>query len=171
MLHRYLILGLLMDSPMSGYDIRKQVNAALGMVTNASYGTLYPTLHKLLAQGAVGVQEISQIGRPAKKVYQITERGRQEVLDWLKQPADDQLQREFLLKLYLARNLSANDVLALVSARRAKLEFERQALQADKSGAGSPQAGWVADYALAMCDAEVEWLRRVETHITQTSVV
>lgn len=31
---------------MSGYDIKKQVNAALGMITNASYGTLYPTLHK-----------------------------------------------------------------------------------------------------------------------------
>ncbi|MBI5670002.1 MAG: PadR family transcriptional regulator [Chloroflexi bacterium] len=57
---------------MSGYDIKKQVNAALAIVTNASYGMLYPTLHRLLAAEAVHRHMISWTGRPAKQVYQIT---------------------------------------------------------------------------------------------------
>jgi DNA-binding PadR family transcriptional regulator len=93
-----------MESPMSGYDIKKQVNAVLSAATNASYGTLYPTLHKLLKEGAVEMQEVEQRGRPSKKVYRITDQGRRELREWLKQPAAaDQIRREFLLKLYLCR--------------------------------------------------------------------
>src|SRR5262249_49949781 len=114
MSHRYLILGLLMESPMSGYDIKKRVRLALGAATQASYGTLYPTLHKLLAEGAVEMQEVPQQGRPAKKVYRITENGRREVQVWLKKPpAADQIRREFLLKLYLASHLPAQDMRAM----------------------------------------------------------
>src|SRR5215510_6189840 len=119
MSHRYLILGLLMESPMSGYDIKKRVHSALGAATQASYGTLYPMLHKLLAEDAVEVQEIEQQGRPSKKIYRITERGKREVQMWLKQPAAaDQIRREFLLKLYLARHLPPHEMLELVMARR-----------------------------------------------------
>jgi DNA-binding PadR family transcriptional regulator len=56
MSHRYLILGLLAEQPITGYDIRKHVQAMLRAVTNASYGTLYPTLHKLLAEGVVQIE-------------------------------------------------------------------------------------------------------------------
>lgn len=170
MLHRYLILGLLMDGPMSGYDIRKQVSEALGLVVNASYGTLYPTLHTLLGEEAVHMQVITQTGRPSKKVYRITDQGRQEFLDWLKRPASpDQVRREFLLKLYLAQSAAAAEVRKLLSARRDELERTRQTLQTDQGEITRPQEEWVVDYALAMCNAEVEWLARIETHIHQAA--
>lgn len=172
MLHRYMILGLLMDSPMSGYDIKKQVKAALGIITNASYGTLYPTLHKLLAEDAVHVQEVPQTGRPSKKVYRITDRGQREFLDWLKRPAAaDQVRREFLLKLYLARSLSPQELLTLLAARRAELESSRRALQVEKDEAASPQEKWVVDYTLALLNAEFEWLKQIEAHALQEADV
>lgn len=168
MLHRYLILGLLMDGPMSGYDIKKRVNTALGIITNASYGTLYPTLHKLLAEDAVQVQVISQTGRPSKKVYRVTNRGRQEFLDWLKRPAStDKVGREFLLRLYLAQSLSDEEVRGLLSARRDELERLEQTFRADMGEVTRPQERWVVDYALAMVRAEVEWLQQMERHIGQ----
>lgn len=74
MSHRYLFLGLLKECPRSGYDIKKRVKVALGVVTNASYGALYPTLHKLETEGAVAMQEVPQRGRPSKKVYRLTEK-------------------------------------------------------------------------------------------------
>ncbi len=168
MLHRYLILGLLMDGPMSGYDIKKQVHSALSIITNASYGTLYPTLHKLLAEEAVQMREVAQTGRPSKKVYRITDQGQREFLEWLKRPAAaDQVRREFLLKLYLARNLSAEDLLALVMARREELEATQKSLVNERDETANLQEAWVVDYALAVCQAEAEWLKQVETHIIQ----
>ncbi|MBZ0293017.1 MAG: PadR family transcriptional regulator [Anaerolineae bacterium] len=64
--------------------MKKHVRLSLSAATNAGYGTLYPTLHQLLAEGAVGVQEILQTAYPSKKVYSITQSGREELLVWLK---------------------------------------------------------------------------------------
>jgi DNA-binding PadR family transcriptional regulator len=172
MSHRYLILGLLAANPMTGYDIKKQVGAALAAATNASYGTLYPTLHRLLAEGAVEVQEILQQGRPSKKVYHITEQGRRELTDWLKQPpAADQIRREFLLKLYLARNLNQRELLAMVRTRRQEAEAALSALKSEKPDGHDRHQEWVMDYALSVGQAEVNWLKQVEKQIARSEAV
>src|SRR5690242_14046225 len=115
MSHKYLILGLLAEQPMTGYDIRKHVKDVLSAATSTSYGTLYPMLHKMLKDGSLEVQEIPQKGRPAKKVYRITAAGQREFDIWLKRPPEgDKIKREFLLKLYLARHLSDAEVLTLL---------------------------------------------------------
>jgi DNA-binding PadR family transcriptional regulator len=151
---------------MTGYDIKKYVKVVLSAVTNASYGTLYPTLHKLLVEGAVAVHEVPQKGRPSKKVYQITDAGREELESWLRQPAAaDQIKREFLLKLYLARHLPPHHIRTLVISRRGEVEAMLATLKAEKSDADSPQQIWVMDYALSLCQAEMDWLKQLEASI------
>lgn len=166
MSHRYLILGLLAERPMTGYDIKKQVKNALSAATNASYGTLYPTLHKLLMEGAIEVQEVPQISRPSKKVYHLAAKGRKELEDWLRQPpAADQVRREFLLKLYLARDLSVEDLRSLLAARRGETEAMLKSLRMEMKLAKDPRQTWVLDYALSLCQAEISWLTQLETQI------
>ncbi len=155
---------------MSGYDIKKHVQSTMVAVGSASYGTLYPTLHKLLADQAVEVEEIPQQGRPARKEYRITGRGREELLGWLQQPpVDDRVQREFLLKLYLGRHLTGDEMLGLIMARRGQMEAGVRSLQADHSAADDPRQVWLIEYALAMYQAELEWLAQIEHQIRQAS--
>jgi len=45
------ILGLLHESPLHGYELRKRLNAVLGAFRALSYGTLYPCLRELVARG------------------------------------------------------------------------------------------------------------------------
>ena len=166
MTYKYLILGLLTERPMSGYDIKKQVKTALNAITSASYGTLYPMLHQLLEDGCVEVEEVPQHGRPSKKVYSITESGRDDLIQWLKQPAvPDQIRREFLLKLYLGSNLSEQDLRSIVSKRRVETDRQLQVLRSDRQTVRSQEQGWVLDYALSMCEAESGWLERLEAGI------
>ncbi|MDX1994326.1 MAG: PadR family transcriptional regulator [bacterium] len=166
MSHRYLVLGLLAERPMTGYDIKKHVKAMLSAVTNASYGTLYPTLHKLLLEGAVEVNEVPQKGRPSKKVYRLTETGRKELDGWLKQPpASDQVRREFLLKLYLAKDLSPQQLKSLVATRLDEAQAMWRALQAEKNEIDNPRQAWVMEYALSQCKAELDWLQQLEAKI------
>ena len=48
------ILGLLHESSMHGYELRKQLNTKLGAIRAAiSYGSLYPTLRRLQAAGLI----------------------------------------------------------------------------------------------------------------------
>lgn len=151
---------------MTGYDIKKYVTGTLTAVTNASYGTLYPTLHRLLTEGAVVVEEVPQKGRPSKKVYSITDHGRRELENWLKEPAAaDQVRREFLLKLYLAKDLPAQHLLKLITNRRDEIEATLQTLRAEKEGVSNPYQAWVVDYSLSLCEAEIDWLQQLEHRI------
>ena len=45
------VLGLLHESPMHGYELRKQVNGVLGWSRLLSYGSLYPALKRMLRAG------------------------------------------------------------------------------------------------------------------------
>src|SRR4051812_39956959 len=57
------ILGLLHDSPMHGYELRKRLNALLGAFRALSYGTLYPALKSLLLEGLI--REAGHVDGPA----------------------------------------------------------------------------------------------------------
>lgn len=151
---------------MTGYDIKKRIQSALSAATNASYGTLYPTLHKLLSEQAVEVQEVMQMSRPSKKVYHITERGRQELIDWLRQPAAaDQVKREFLLKLYLAKGLPDDTLRSLLAKRRDDTEAQLKTLKAEMKSASDRYQEWVIDYALSIAKAEIEWITQLEAQL------
>ena len=47
------VLGLLHETPMHGYELRKRLNALLGTFRAFGYGSLYPCLKDLLAQGLI----------------------------------------------------------------------------------------------------------------------
>ena len=50
----FAILGLLHEGPMHGYELRKQLTTKLGAIRAAiSYGTLYPTLRRMQADGLI----------------------------------------------------------------------------------------------------------------------
>lgn len=170
MSYKYLVLGLLAERPMSGYDIKKHVKTVLGSVTSASYGTLYPTLHKLLADGDVEMQEVPQQGRPSKKVYSLTGQGRNDLQKWLNQPAAaDQVKREFLLKLYLAKHLEEADLQAMIVSRRTEVEMLLRTFEADKRNAKTAEQAWIADYSVVLCEAEIGWLQRFTTEVIVTN--
>jgi DNA-binding PadR family transcriptional regulator len=71
------VLGLLHEGPMHGYELRKRLNLMLGWGRVLSYGSLYPTLKKLLRSNLI--EETSVSSTPVTKrpriVYQVTEAG------------------------------------------------------------------------------------------------
>jgi DNA-binding PadR family transcriptional regulator len=86
----FALLGLLHESPMHGYELRKRLNVVLGSLRAFSYGSLYPALKALLAAGSItedGVAEpraarasaaLSGQGGPARRskiVYKLTAQG------------------------------------------------------------------------------------------------
>ncbi len=61
----FAVLGLLHESPMHGYELRKRLNATLGAFRAFSYGSLYPCLKGLLAAGLVTEQAQAAARPPA----------------------------------------------------------------------------------------------------------
>ena len=68
------VLGLLKEAPMSGYELKKQLTVKLGAFWRVSYGSLYPCLKRLAADGALDV-EVSPFTSRKKHVYRLTDQG------------------------------------------------------------------------------------------------
>ncbi len=73
------VLGLLHESPLHGYELRKRLNLLLGWGRLLSYGSLYPALKRLLRAGWIDEVTATSPGvsRRQRIVYQITPLGRQ----------------------------------------------------------------------------------------------
>ena len=70
-----LILSLLAEKPMYGYQIAKELAARSGGVFEFKEGTLYPALHRMEKNGLLtSYWEVVEEG-PSRKYYSITEQG------------------------------------------------------------------------------------------------
>src|SRR3954467_13107732 len=86
------VLGLLHDSPMHGYELRKRLNAVLGAFRALSYGTLYPALKALLAEGLI--RDAGHVdgpapplaGKRARIVYELTAEGKERFNTLVREP-------------------------------------------------------------------------------------
>ncbi|MBN1534397.1 MAG: PadR family transcriptional regulator [Spirochaetes bacterium] len=99
---RYAILGLLHYTDMHGYRIKEHIEKNFGHMWSINFGQIYPNLKDLLADGQIELRELmpSDDGGPYKKLYSITEKGREEFSRWLAEsPERTMLLRDpFLLK-------------------------------------------------------------------------
>ncbi|SFF41953.1 DNA-binding transcriptional regulator, PadR family [Paenibacillus algorifonticola] len=94
----YIILGLLMEQPMSGYDMKKTIDHSVGIFYRASFGSLYPALKRLETKRWVSVSAELDHSKN-KKLYTLLPEGKATFLAWLAEPI--QLSRsELLLKVF-----------------------------------------------------------------------
>jgi DNA-binding PadR family transcriptional regulator len=93
---RYALLGLLAGEPASGYDLTQRFERQLGMIWPAKHPQIYGELSKLSEAGLI---EIESEGPRGRKVYRITDSGREEVRRWLTdEPVEHRLRAEPLLR-------------------------------------------------------------------------
>ena len=69
----FAVLGLLRESPMHGYELRKRLTGLLGPFRAFSYGSLYPTLRRMQADGLIDRRPCGPV--PAPVVYVLTPHG------------------------------------------------------------------------------------------------
>jgi len=179
------ILGLLMDRDHHGYEIRSQLRDRLGVWANVSFGSIYPALARLERHGCVeavtpsdgrlgtlstgslsgeraslrSLRTTPGIGRRGRKVYRITDRGRQEFVALLANPATLDDGKNFSLRMALAKYLTPNLRVGLLERRRADL-IER--LAEVRAGSHNEQldtyARSVMEHAAKGVELDLAWI-------------
>jgi DNA-binding PadR family transcriptional regulator len=109
----YVILGLLNEENLSGYEIKRIVDDRLSFFWNESFGQIYPELKRLVSEGLIDLcEEVRPRSNKQSTKYQITEPGRLELQEWLQAPVEKELIRyEILLKLYFSNSASSATML------------------------------------------------------------
>ncbi len=97
----HAILASLCDSSSSGYDLAKRFDGSVGFFWKATHQQIYRELRKLEELDWIEAKEIAQEGRPDKKVFSITNLGKQSLQEWIVQPTGmSALKEEILVKLF-----------------------------------------------------------------------
>ncbi len=145
-----LCLAILHDGETTGYEIRKMsTEGEYAYFVDASYGSIYPALARLQADKLVTCRIEQQTGRPAKKVYSITQKGRKTFHQSLFNDLDNDVFRsEFLLFARFAADLPASLVKKRLLERVASLDAEIKQLEDTREKKLTPGDQWVFDYGI-----------------------
>lgn len=152
-----LCLGVLTHGEASGYDIKKYFEETFSHFYLAGYGSIYPALAELLAEGAVTVRAVPQAGRPDRKVYQLTDAGRQRFLATLAAtPPSHKVRSEFLVLMHFAALLPPERLLAVLDERVD--EFDRTLGQLEECERENPGAHFCAGFGRTVLRAARDYV-------------
>lgn len=162
---RTLCLSILYEEDASGYDIRRMcTEEEFAYFVEASFGAIYPALSKLEDESMVTSRIEQQDGKPARKVYSITDAGRSALTDELSGPmGEDMFRSPFLLLARFAHILPAeiveqrcHEMLERTASGRRRLEEV-----AARQNCNSTDL-WVIDYGRAVLEVAE---RHMRTHM------
>jgi DNA-binding PadR family transcriptional regulator len=170
----FAILGLLQQSPMHGYELRKELAAVLGGRRSISYGSLYPALKRMHAAGLIASDEPTPrallpadapalTGRRGKVVYTITAEGKERFHELVSQTGPEAYDDEGRFGVHLAffRHTAADVRLRILEGRRRTVERQRDRLMDSLRRTQEKLDRYTLElqrHGLDSVDREVRWL-------------
>ncbi|MFZ5872027.1 MAG: PadR family transcriptional regulator, partial [Actinomycetota bacterium] len=169
------VLGLLHESPMHGYELRKRLNAMLGSLRAFSYGTLYPCLKDLLAQGWIVESDGSSptasagttpppalSGRRARIVYQLTAEGKEHFQALLSESGPTAWEDEqFSVHFAFFGRTDAETRLRILEGRRSRLQERLEGVRQSMARTRERLDSYTLElqrHGLESVEREVDWL-------------
>lgn len=161
-----LCLGVLCLGDASGYEIRKMFEEGpFSHFHQASYGSIYPALSKLLDAGHVTCTVESQDGRPDKKVYSMTETGLQQFRNALtKTPDLDKFRSETLFMLFFADQLDDDHLAEVYDAYTAQYRFFVEKIRELDNTGLSRGRKFVRGFGLASYEGILQYMEENRDH-------
>ncbi len=173
------VLGLLHESPLHGYELRKRLKAMLGTFRALSYGSLYPCLKSLLAAGLiteggeVAVGETPALtAKRGKIVYKLTAEGKEHLQQLLADAGPAAWEDEgFGVRFALFAQTDADVRLRILEGRRSRLEERREGVRGALTRTRERLDGYTLElqrHGLESVEREVRWLNELIEHERST---
>jgi DNA-binding PadR family transcriptional regulator len=170
----FAILGLLRESPMHGYELRKRLNTSLGVFRAFSYGSLYPCLKTLVTNGWL-IEEpgsapedalaASLAGRRAKIVYRLTAEGKEHFEELLAHSGPDAWEDEHFGVRFAFFGQTSRDVrVRVLEGRRSRLEERLDRMRASLTRTRERLDDYTLElqrHGMESVEREVRWLNEL----------
>jgi PadR family transcriptional regulator, regulatory protein AphA len=169
----YLVLGMLRLGAKSGYAIKKATDISTRVFFPTSLAQVYPELARLAGDGLVTRHDDSHGGR-SRSAYELTDKGEEALLAWLRSEhfAQTQLRDEGLLRLFLADALPLDDQIALVQRNRDRVRAAQRWMETEVVPAAKAfeKTGPRHPHTVARLGADTygfiaDWLDRLESEL------
>lgn len=161
------ILGLLLESPMHGYELRKRLTGLLGAFRAFSYGSLYPALRRMQTDGLIAEDAAPEgaVLRRARRVYQLTDAGRQRFTELVADTGPQNYTDDgFGVHLAFFNRTPAEARMRILEGRRRQVEERREGLRdaiARASNSLDRYTRQLHQLGLESSEREVNWLNEL----------
>jgi DNA-binding PadR family transcriptional regulator len=156
---KFALLGLLAHDPKHGYDLKNELEQALGGHWEINFGQIYTTLARMERDGLVEVVDEDRDGR-GKKTYRLTASGRKELSVWLEEPVEKprQFRDEFFIKLVIGRLAGKADPKPMIDGQRQAYLQQLRELTALARRTEDANIGLMVEGAILHLQADLRWL-------------
>lgn len=119
---KYILLGFLNYSPMTGYDLKQFIDESCGHFWHAHHSQIYTTLRKMEKDGLVNSHFEQQESAPDRRVYTISTKGKQDFHFWLNTTLTEAspIKEELLVHTFFSAQRDPQDVLTELRLQREK---------------------------------------------------
>jgi DNA-binding PadR family transcriptional regulator len=165
------ILGILHETPMHGYELRKRLSSLLGAFRAFSYGSLYPGLKDLLSKGLIAQDTVADPARPldrprrSKIVYRLTAEGKERLNDLLGQSGPSSWDDDGFGVHFAFFGLTQADIrMRILEGRRSRLEERLEAFRAAATRTRERVDSYTLElqrHGLESVEREVRWLNEL----------
>nr|BFD87736.1 PadR family transcriptional regulator [Streptomyces sp. Xyl84] len=166
---RLPLLALLARGPAHGYELKQDLEQLLGSAyPQPNVGQIYVTLGRLEKTGLIQGEQVEQSSRPNKKIYHLTDAGRDELRTWFAEPEDEpRVRDEFFMKLVLAPQTGLADQIALINQQRR--QYLNTMRQLSRLAAAEDRENRIAQLliegAMLHLQADLDWLERCQEEL------
>ena len=176
---KHTILGILVDRPRHGYDLKRALSPALPRQRLMNDGILYPLLARMEKEGLVRSRIEPGDGRPDRRVFELTVSGRRVFFDWLRGPAFEEdevsydffLGHPFLTKCMFFKHLSPEEIRAKLAAQAesaaAKLETFHQIREGMVERDVDPFRIAILDLGIEQQREKIRWIEKLSNQLEQ----
>jgi PadR family transcriptional regulator AphA len=165
---RTICLGILSRGDATGYEIKKLFDEdGYQHFAEASFGSIYPALSRLTDEGMVSVRSESQEKRPDRKVYSITDAGRQAFIGSLLKPLpEDKHRSPFVFAMLFSHLIPHTRVVEMIDTYIEHNEAKLAQLMEPKQPPQDEGERFVTGYGRAVYISMLNFLRNYRAEIT-----
>jgi PadR family transcriptional regulator AphA len=176
---QFAILGLLSWQPLSGYDLKKMIAESDILYWSGNNNQIYNNLIALHKAGLVSQEVVFQESLPAKKIYTLTEAGRQRLrTQLLSDPELPELRSNFMIQLAWAGKLSKDQLEDLLARYGQEIRIQLH-MRKERANPLTVQPGQTAresflllklqEHLISFYQYELDWIRQLQKELSEQS--
>jgi DNA-binding PadR family transcriptional regulator len=156
-----LLLGILRQQEMHGYELHEFIDNTLASCTNMKKSTAYYLLKKMEEAGFISQETRKEGNRPPKQVYKLTPPGEEEFKNLLRENLSKHNQVYFTddIGMVFLDVLETDETLALLAERR--IELADSLSVAENIPSHGENLQWVFDHLVHHLLSELSWIDSV----------
>jgi DNA-binding PadR family transcriptional regulator len=163
----FALLGLLLQGPLHGYELRKRLMAIFGPFRALSFSVLYPQLKKMVISQVIEAKEIGVTSRRTRIVYTITKKGMKRFEELNSAVTSESWEDEgFGVRFAFFSPTTTPNRVRILEGRLHRLEEKAEVLRAELKNAPAVLDKYLQEwrrFSYESLEREIAWLQEMIT--------